>query len=79
MILIFLYRKTYETFTCGFSYADSENDDVMELSDDDPFNASSSSSSRKPAPTKKSAPKSRGITFDTDSDEDIMPAKKKKR
>lgn len=77
MILIFLYRKTYETFTCGFSYADSENDDVMELSDDDPFNASSSS--RKPAPTKKSAPKSRGITFDTDSDEDIMPAKKKKR
>lgn len=59
------------------SYADSEDDDVMELSNDDPFNASSSS--RKPAPSKKSAPKSRGITFDTDSDEDIMPAKKKKR
>ena len=50
---------------------------MVDLSDDDPFNVPSSK--RKPAPAKKSAPKSRGITFDSDSDEDIMPVKKRKR
>ena len=55
---------------------DDDDDDVIDLSDDDPFNVTSS---RKPAPTKKTVPKSRGITFESDSDEDIMPVKKRKR
>lgn len=51
---------------------------MIDLSDDDdePFNVTSS---RKPAPTKKPVPKSRGIKFESDSDEDIMPVKKRKR
>lgn len=56
--------------------ANSDDDDVIDLSDDDPFDVTSS---RKPAPTKKTVPKSRGITFESDSDEDIMPVKKRKR
>lgn len=58
-------------------YSESENEVVALSDDDDPFNISSR---RKPAPAKKAAPtKSRGITFDSDSDEDIMPVKKKRR
>lgn len=57
-------------------YANSDDDDGIYLSDDDPFNVPSS---KKPAPTKKTVPKSRGITFESESDEDIMPIKKRKR